>query len=730
MPRLLVSLLTAVALLAACANSVTDPDADPGPAPGPDPDPGPPVELTCQGLGFACRPADVSPAVMQRSDELLEQAVQRFTSGQTIAQVADWLDDQTGMRLVLTGDYSVMFILTGGMPVVVHDAIAATGRGSAVSAVVPEVSTVAIPDVVGIGTPREKPDRKKKALVLSPFEFEYQTPDPGRDVQEILGAIDDYAHADGVQYFENEEVGANVFFNWGDYDVVLLNTHGGTLSGTDTQTGQAVTTTFLVTGTELTSCAAANTGTYALMTGVSCVAVNVRFRNVFVAADEFRNYLTIWPNFFTTYSSLGPNKAVVVLNACMSAVSDALPLRLAGSTSAVFGWTDDVRLSFSSAAIPRLFVNLATGLPSQGAFDKACAGGSCIDVGGKGAQFKRFANGPDLRIRDLASVISPLTRSASASDARVGFDDGPTVRLATGSTIPFLGQSQDGISDELLLIIEVEGVEAGRESGHSIRVFVDEVERGDWSLASSTAARVDEYTVRIRQKVPLDFDVQRNQTIDLRIEVDLPEGGKSETRLSLVLANPVLEIESRIETGEPGDETRVVSEVAGTIDLFLKENAADEKLEFEKGRGDLKYVSFKFEGNQDACTVSSITYDGTMKIEGGEISFADPDARGFGVPEELVLMVQDIREQLIFECAGFTFTLPFIHWFAGFVSFHSGALGGENELDEVRGGLVIRDWTEGTGDVYARKTYDRVGTEEETVFRERTTLEVKGPRYP
>jgi len=43
------------------------------------------------------------------------------------------------------------------------------------------------------------------------------------------------------------------------------------------------------------------------------------------------------------------------------------------------------------------------------------------------------------------------------------------------------------------------------------------------------------------------------------------------------------------------------------------------------------------------------------------------------------------------------------------------------------GGLVIRDWTPGTGDVMVRKTYDRSCTVDEATFTENTVLELIDP---
>ena len=91
-------LLLFLLLLAGCGGqspSRLDPNG------GPEPGPADPTGLDCTEMGFACTPGEVSPEVMERSDELLAEGARRLSDGETVADVAAWLGEQERMRLVL-----------------------------------------------------------------------------------------------------------------------------------------------------------------------------------------------------------------------------------------------------------------------------------------------------------------------------------------------------------------------------------------------------------------------------------------------------------------------------------------------------------------------------------------------------------------------------------------------------------------------------------------------------
>jgi hypothetical protein len=522
----LLNMLLLSALLTACSGPSGN-GALPNPNPDPDPDPIPgdeAVELTCETFGFACSPGEVPDAVLERSSLLHIEAQARLTNSESFASVQGWLESQSDMRLVLTGDHALGFILDKGILMVLYDATAATGRDQA------DVDTLIIEpqDVVGRGTPRDNPGKKKNALILSPFEFEYQTPDAGSSVWGILSGISDYQGGGSAQYFKNDDVTVDKFGIWNQYDVILYNGHGGTLEATDTRTGHKVETSFLMTGVQVDSCDSPEVK--AAGAGVSCGGVSIRYANIVgKARDEYRDFLIILPSYLATSYPNGLEKSVLVLNGCSTGVSTALPNRLAGNSSVVLGWSDAVLANFNPGVMTRLFQLLALGMTTEKALEKTCQQGGCTDTTGKDATLRRFAGGNDLRIREIPEFIHP-TRGTL---------------LQPNDTLSIIGAAGDGEDDSLDFVIDVAGVpeddsgpvvssglSPSSTTDYFVRVYVDDVELGgDFLLRPihGKSRRMDEHTVRLTlEEVDLRFDVpEEGKEVELKVVVDLPEGGQS-----------------------------------------------------------------------------------------------------------------------------------------------------------------------------------------------------------
>ena len=138
-------------------------------------------EMNCKEMGLPCTPAEADPKTMERSAEIYQELKTRLEEGESIESLRGWLESMDEMRMVLSNSVSVMFILEGGLPFGVYDAVLAGGRGE------PETSTrsgskvlasyrppsIPVAEVVGQGTPRENDRRHKRALILSPFDFEF-----------------------------------------------------------------------------------------------------------------------------------------------------------------------------------------------------------------------------------------------------------------------------------------------------------------------------------------------------------------------------------------------------------------------------------------------------------------------------------------------------------------------------------------------------------------------------
>ncbi|MEQ9569503.1 MAG: hypothetical protein RLN75_04890, partial [Longimicrobiales bacterium] len=276
--------------------------------------------------------------------------------------------------------------------------------------------------------------------------------------------------------------------------------------------------------------------------------------------------------------------------------------------------------------------------------------------------------------------------------------------------------------------VDVDGVESGREGAFSVRIDLDGQALGTWSLQGTHARRIDDSTVRIRVHQPVTFDVQQGQTATLKAVTLLGDEVESPHEVEVTFENPTLRMRSTIRSFS--DAQSFESEVEGEVGLNFKRGADPDELEVDQSVGPLRYLRFDVTVPAPGCTGSTVTVPGRIGIAQAEIDFSDPSASDFGLPRELVLVIYpEIEETIFIQCSQGSTSVPSIHWFAGFVSFHGGQLGGANELDQAKGGFVIGNWQPGGDGVYGRRTYQRTGQEDEVSFEETTTLEIGGPGY-
>ena len=119
--------------------------------------------------------------------------------------------------------------------------------------------------------------------------------------------------------------------------------------------------------------------------------------------------------------------------------------------------------------------------------------------------------------------------------------------------------------------------------------------------------------------------------------------------------------------------------------------------------------------------VEAVLFDGGLPVAPAE---SDHDL----VPIDVVLALDPgITERAVFECGVVQWPIPsLLSFYAGFYSIHGGKAGYPNEMDEDRGGLVIKEWVPGAGNVIATRTYSRAGPlSNGAKIREETTLELR-----
>lgn len=653
---------------------------------------GEPQELTCQEMGLPCSAAEADPQAMARAAQLHQELTTRMGEGESIDSLQTWLEGMEEVRMVLSSPVSLVFVLEGSLPFGIYDAVQAgglsePGAGSgSVGKVLASLRPPSLPlkDVVGDDTKRENEARKKRALILSPFEFEYTVPDVGQEAVQILGAIPDYKGQ--VTFLQNEQVGVDAFRGWTKYDLILYNGHGGTVKGKDNKTGNIVTTTFILTGDQQESCDSPDSdGSSApvkpLPLGVFCTSVSVRVENIVGRpVDEYQNFLSIYPHFFTSEYSAGLDKALIIFNGCVTFASTFLPAHLSGKDGVFFGWDQNVLANFNPGVISSLLSELANGFPSKKAYEKVCGDG-CVDTAGKGAKLQRYQAKDDLRIREVAMLLHPLTGKP----------------LTDGDKILVYGYPGDGQVDELPFYIEVIAVDFNQISDYTIRFEVNGQEvNGSWPLDDPEAVEKWEATgadtYRILDRMVLPFDFQQDQPIKVTILVDLPEGGNSKSVLVKPLTrNPVLGLESHFSMEEDG--MTLDSYVSAEVPLSLLE-IKDQEVSFESLNqpGLLKYDAFDV--TAPVCEVETKTYNGSIDVfkavfpKDGFTNLKVP------MPDTFTFTPKpEIREEILMSCAGTNVPVSSIFWWASFSIL--------NEKRFTDEGIQIPSWSPGTGGIYA-----------------------------
>lgn len=307
-----------------------------------------------------------------------------------------------------------------------------------------------------------------------------------------------------------------------------------------------------------------------------------------------------------------------------------------------------------------------------------------MDGTGVGASLLRYGTGADLRIREIATLLHPLSEN----------------ELDDGDKLPVYGYPADGEKDELPFYIEVVGVKEEELADYTIRFEIDGEEvDGTWKLDNpSTVERWEspaEGTYRILDRLPLPFDFEQYQEFTIEALVDLPEKGKSYSIKTAPLArNPALGITSLVELEEEG--TKFTGNVSGEVPLSLVEiDESEVRFESIDQSGGLVYDSAELVITKANCQTTANTTDGSMDVLEAIFPSEGFTNTGLPPPKRLVMIpTEAITESITTTCQGATTetgTVKF--WRAGF-SFINEDLLVESE------GWVWKNWEPGGGSIY------------------------------
>ncbi|MEZ4503098.1 MAG: hypothetical protein R3C39_10775 [Dehalococcoidia bacterium] len=592
---LLVSAFVAVSLLA-CSSSddaqggsastpATDADASNSPGGG-----GVDLASLCGGDLGPCSLGDVDDSVRELEETYALEVLDRIQSGSYLGAL-DWVKGQPNVVEADAQEGILMFRLEGGRPFFVvrpmrqaANEVAGQGgfaEGLGVNQGGRDVGAVQIAletpvqrapaagplRVVGEGTRRDNPQNRKKALFLTPYEwqglslFNATGPNPIEHLREIP----DYNHdpAD-VGHLTNEQVTPQTFQGWGNYDAIFLETHGGVLRGR----------TFIATGVvSLFDRQSAQPGDftrecdrlrapYASLAGVDCGIVEDR-REDENGQEHIDEYIAVGvsPVFFSREYGGGLEAAIIYFGGCYSAADDDVATILAGPGSGYVGWSNLTFMSKetrTAALLVWLLVLHGDGETLGGALEilrqEGMAGGVDFGPNPEGASLGFFPGRNEER-KQLRLYSVPTIRDPKSNP---GLNE---PGLLDGAILKIEGAINDGINDAVEIAVDLFGIvdpdhpsadlegidgniafqEGGAAGLYNLSFFLDGRDIGRDNLGrhlNPTAAVLELGEGRFRYVFTADlwFDVTEDQEgLPLKVVVDLPEGGQSDYEVNVRL---------------------------------------------------------------------------------------------------------------------------------------------------------------------------------------------------
>jgi hypothetical protein len=254
-------------------------------------------------------------------------------------------------------------------------------------------------------------DVEKKALVLSPYAYDFGDTDSGPTVSTALGGVADYAGRVEVHAVTSVPTGLfplTHYTNWNDYEVIHLSTHGDT-------------NLLLLASSNATCMAIAPTIASQLpdpldRLGIGCFAVNAGGSNGVPNWTE--GNVTASPAFFVWHYPGGLERKVIYLDACRTTFASGIVDALLGQDSIIIGWDEYVDSQLAKTTAAKLYQDAAgLGYPMWRSVVRQCAAGACLAGASiplatgqtKPEELEIAYDRADLRIREGLTVTSDFT---------------------------------------------------------------------------------------------------------------------------------------------------------------------------------------------------------------------------------------------------------------------------------------------------------------------------------
>ncbi len=561
------------------------------------PAPGRTGPLECQVRGYPCSLSEVPIAVLERGDALGDEALARLEGGAPTSDVAGFLAGQSDVAEVRWDETGIWFRPKGGTGIWI------LGKGAfspeSFSGVPPVPSPARIPRTASwVAAGPEA--AKKKALVLSPFHWNWPDSDESSAVAAILSGTRGYES--GVTYQENAQqssknVGPESFMHWNDYQVVHVSSHGTRIC----HEGQCKA---MLIGGVLNNHLPAGPGTKAEKLRA------LTLEGVTYAKGPKTEYLTLDADFFRAHYPAGLKNTLVFLNACQSFGPQATDLvdAIKGSTSVVFGWTETVDSDDAAAAAVALYDALAErGYPAQVAYDQL----GTLKVGtaapGRSAPTLLLAGrteGGDLRIREVVYLLNPATGQI----------------LTPSDLVEIQGTENDGTPDAAPFLVRIDGVKQELAADMMVHVSIDGKETVPVALASGQRNDEDQWT--LSGILPLSYDLKQAAPVQFRAWVNLHDGGESkhESGATLTGSEPIMGFEWQLDAVATAGFTKNIpkTEWSSTTHLTLKfapgQAVSEPHPRYVVTGGSVKYDDTPSPGVFCTFTATSITFEVTQEI--------------------------------------------------------------------------------------------------------------------
>lgn len=504
--------------LAACGGGGTRTDSSTTPtgdAPSGEqpPNDSPSEVLDCARDNYPCSFNEVSLPVIERSLALSDEVAQQLDNGVAIDQVATFLSSQSDVAEVTVDGPVLGFRLAGGRPMIVDvtgdqellaSPAAAAGAKSSKGSMSQQdaqklrtVRTVLSSKITG--------DNKaqRRALVLSPFRYEENFGNAGELIAGELSTVRGYAG--NVTYLATTtesapQVTVDTLTQLQNYDVIHIDTHGGTLckkkdaslAGSDKNKCADGLTDFLVQRFH----------------GTAQDLQSLKHPGVIHYRGRLHQSIAVTADFFRHYYPQGLNDKLFILGSCNTFRTDMADA-IAGDSGVYVSWDGYTDLSLVGNTSLSLVDSLRLGLTVGEAFARLPDfSPNNPEATGALQRTPRHAGG-DLRIRDLIAVRDNLT--------------GDLVSDASG--IEVMETPEDGNNDNLNLEFTVDGITPEQLDNFNINLEIDDQVIGHINLGQQGVPAGD-FSYRVSTSIPLGFDVEELQELNMDFWIPLPDQGE------------------------------------------------------------------------------------------------------------------------------------------------------------------------------------------------------------